>query len=968
MRCKRCKCKVCSCIKNDVPKIAVNGIVQNQNENDVVNIKVPTKTSQLINDSGFGQGNGGGTGGQKIEDIRVNGELVPIINKEAIMNVPTKTSNLINDSNFVTKPYVDTHIVNKANPHNVTKEQVGLGNVDNTSDINKPISAATQLALDSKILTTDVKSEIIYEDLKPINSKAVEKYAVKRINTIADLRNTLGEYEGQIVSLLGYYEAGDKEPLNYKWTSTQGVDDGGSVIKSGSGSWIAQFSKYVNSLDFGIRGNYDEITKIGDDNTPKFVNLFKVSSVSVFKISVGNYLLNNPVKLPNGISVIGESSNSVKLYRGTSIGTSTGIFYQISANKDEVVEGNYYENISFYGQSTSSNHNNWTHLLTGAGVKNMTVNNCKFIGFRGDGIEISAGASAIDERRNFNILITNCYFNGVTKNNRNGVSVTACNDITIENCYFENIGSPVLNQSVGAIDIERNYKEHQQTNNVRILNNIFKNIDTTNTAGVALFAYGLDVSSEGMFSGKNHEVRGNRFLNCYWGINIPEDKVDETLNQTPTSINIHSNWFVQNACALQMAEVSNVDIRFNHFYGNYSEGKYCNVQFRTITTPRDVSICSNYFYNTGRNGTIEIGSVNGLYIKDNIINSNRPFINQELDSSSNVGKRELSGIVVEDNVFTNNSSSSLFLYQLAFGDNNLKNILVNHTCSFKNNTLRGNSRLSNITKSLFPNFEKDSHITKNDVLGSWRAGDKINCVVDGYIYDVVCTKSGTSDFDTNKVVTATNGSNLINLENALNENIRKGMFVNIGDSSLVYEIIDVFDSTVILKSNYNGTSGSNLTMKASNADFITTIDYNNIKSVSVNTNTGIAKGLETLIFTGGGTAQSIITTDTNGFKGAKKVFKNLKSGVLNVKVNTGLQLNGVDGGSFEVPPMGSIEVVLIDTDKWVTIPTYVKSNAVASISTSDATDLASALTLINELKAKLNSKLQADRNSGQQAT
>lgn len=76
MSCKKCKCKVCSCIKNEVPKIAVNGIVQNPNENDVVNIKVPTKTSQLINDSGFGQGNGGGTGGQKIEDIRFNGELV----------------------------------------------------------------------------------------------------------------------------------------------------------------------------------------------------------------------------------------------------------------------------------------------------------------------------------------------------------------------------------------------------------------------------------------------------------------------------------------------------------------------------------------------------------------------------------------------------------------------------------------------------------------------------------------------------------------------------------------------------------------------------------------------------------------------------------------------------------------------------------------------------------------------------
>lgn len=42
------------------------------------------------------------------------------------------------------------HIADKSNPHGVTKAQVGLGNCDNTSDANKPISAATQTALDSK--------------------------------------------------------------------------------------------------------------------------------------------------------------------------------------------------------------------------------------------------------------------------------------------------------------------------------------------------------------------------------------------------------------------------------------------------------------------------------------------------------------------------------------------------------------------------------------------------------------------------------------------------------------------------------------------------------------------------------------------------------------------------------------------------------------------------------------------------
>ena len=40
------------------------------------------------------------------------------------------------------------HIADTDNPHQVTKEQVGLGNVDNTSDADKPISAAAQAALD----------------------------------------------------------------------------------------------------------------------------------------------------------------------------------------------------------------------------------------------------------------------------------------------------------------------------------------------------------------------------------------------------------------------------------------------------------------------------------------------------------------------------------------------------------------------------------------------------------------------------------------------------------------------------------------------------------------------------------------------------------------------------------------------------------------------------------------------------
>lgn len=50
---------------------------------------------------------------------------------------------------------LETHINNKSNPHKVTKNQVGLGNVDNTSDANKPISTATQTALNGKFSATE---------------------------------------------------------------------------------------------------------------------------------------------------------------------------------------------------------------------------------------------------------------------------------------------------------------------------------------------------------------------------------------------------------------------------------------------------------------------------------------------------------------------------------------------------------------------------------------------------------------------------------------------------------------------------------------------------------------------------------------------------------------------------------------------------------------------------------------------
>ena len=56
---------------------------------------------------------------------------------------------------YATKTELTAHTGNTSNPHGVTAAQVGLGNVDNTSDADKPISTATQAALDLKQNITD---------------------------------------------------------------------------------------------------------------------------------------------------------------------------------------------------------------------------------------------------------------------------------------------------------------------------------------------------------------------------------------------------------------------------------------------------------------------------------------------------------------------------------------------------------------------------------------------------------------------------------------------------------------------------------------------------------------------------------------------------------------------------------------------------------------------------------------------
>jgi hypothetical protein len=84
---------------------------------------------------------------------------------------------------------IEGHIDNVANPHAVTKAQVGLSNADNTSDVNKPVSSATQSALNAKADTnspTLVTPTIGVATATSVNKVAITAPATGATITVAD--------------------------------------------------------------------------------------------------------------------------------------------------------------------------------------------------------------------------------------------------------------------------------------------------------------------------------------------------------------------------------------------------------------------------------------------------------------------------------------------------------------------------------------------------------------------------------------------------------------------------------------------------------------------------------------------------------------------------------------------------------------------------------------------------------------
>lgn len=150
---------------------------------------------------------------------------------------------------------LEGHINNHNNPHSVTKAQVGLSNVDNTSDTSKPISTAMQTALDDKANKSDITA--LENNTSLIQNDDGGFSAGENADATTGSATGRGAWTttGGAAGYLANAEEGGAVGAGARATSGGATGKGAFTINGGASGQMAQSSNGGAAGDQAIAGN-----------------------------------------------------------------------------------------------------------------------------------------------------------------------------------------------------------------------------------------------------------------------------------------------------------------------------------------------------------------------------------------------------------------------------------------------------------------------------------------------------------------------------------------------------------------------------------------------------------------------------------------------------------------------------------------------------------------------------------------
>lgn len=362
------------------------------------------------------------TGGLGNFSVRLGDILWYVITKEQLAN-----KSYVDLSSKGVQDKLDEHIADKANPHQVTKAQVGLGNVDNTADIDKPVSNAVSSAI-----------------ITATNDMATKTYVNQKDNLKADKANTLAGY--------GIINAYTKSEIDTNYGGVKTLYDKNVVAGAGANGWTTDLvvedgltQKQINAAqkvknaellstkDFGCVG--DGVT----DDSQNLANAIKFAQ--------------DNKRMLDGLGLT-YACHSVKFDSGLTFKNANLICNKYDADMVSVLDSGeseaWLENVEFTNVKINGKrelHTNIKAKTTSEDggrhgfrivrkTRNLKMTNCEAVNCATEGIIIYP-KSGEGNNRIVDVVLTDCNFSG---NRRHGGSSDSVNGITFTRVKCNNNG------------------------------------------------------------------------------------------------------------------------------------------------------------------------------------------------------------------------------------------------------------------------------------------------------------------------------------------------------------------------------------------------------------------------------------------------------------------------------------------------------------------------------------------------
>lgn len=330
-----------------------------------------------------------------------------------------------------------------------------------------------------------------------------------------------------------------------------------------------------------VPGDVRRYGAVGDgdtDCTTAFQQAINASSLVIFP--EGNFSCSNFATLASDTAIRGAGIGKTRITKAQDTTQSRGVLYAQSESSTAFIENVTISGIEFV--EPNNTFSEFQHLVSFNGVRHVLVTDCRFTGFRGDGIYVG---SQDGERHNERVSIVNCVFDGVNNDNRNAISVIDCDGLVISENHFVNC---TRSNMPGAVDIEPNAFDYQVNRNVTISNNTFKNCGG-NVANIGL------VLSQTTFTEQpeNFSIFGNVFD----GVSRAVAVLTSTTYARPLNVSIFGNSGKVGDFLSIGTSVDGVSFSGNSLYGT---GRLF-LGFNDTDTARSVVVADNTLVGDGTN-------------------------------------------------------------------------------------------------------------------------------------------------------------------------------------------------------------------------------------------------------------------------------------------------------------------------------------------------------------------------------